>query len=77
MCVCECDGKGAQSLCAALAVRAMLRSRQPGKSDYSSRYLVSVLNVPKCDGTCSLPTPGRSLVTVARGGGEEGEEERL
>lgn len=64
-CVCVCDGEGAPSLCAVLAVRATLRCRQPGKSDYSSRYLVSVLNVPKCDGTCSLPTPGRSLITVA------------
>lgn len=25
---------------------------------------MSVLNVPKCDGTCSLPTPGRWVVNV-------------
>lgn len=65
MCVCVCDGVGALSLCAVLAVRATPRRRRPGKSDYSSRYLVSVLNVPKCDGTCCLPTPGRSLITAA------------
>lgn len=25
---------------------------------------MSVLNVPKCDGTCSLPTPGRWVVNM-------------
>ncbi len=62
MCVCVCDGEGALSLCAVLAERAMPRSRQPGKSDYSYRRSVSVLNVPKCDGTCSLHTPGRWVI---------------
>lgn len=65
VCVCVRDGEGALGLCAALAQCSAPCSRQPGKSDYSWRCCVSVLNVPKCDGTCSLPAPGRRVSRMA------------